>query len=136
MAERLVELWSRPIFTLNDDYKTLAQVDAHRVDRGQAAPSAAAAARQALAAERAREVQERVDAARLHPNTRAQLPYAGEAELGRLMQRPAAKRKEEGETRRRVAENAHAVLASHHMVDEVARYVTNRTGVVLSKKKK
>ena len=117
-AEKLVELWSRPVFQINDDYRTLAAVDERR-----AAPSGAsgsATQKSLLAAQRQQEIQQRVEDSRKRPNTRAQLPYAG-AELGQAVRRPG--RKQPAVEGQRVSDTAHALLAGIQLHDDVAREV-------------
>ncbi len=123
-AEKLVELWSRPVFAINDDYRTLAAVDERRASgsgtAGTAGPTGAPKSQ--LAAQRQLEIQQRVEASRKRPNTRAQLPYAG-AELGQAVRRPTRK-VAAPEGQQRVSETSHALLAGIQLHEEVAREVS------------
>ncbi len=120
-AEKLIELWSRPVFSINDDYKTLSAVDERRLS-GPGATGQGGSARSQLAAARQVEIQQRVEASRKRPNTRAQLPYAG-AELGQAVRRPARKHAAADGSSARVTENAHQLLAGLQLQEEVAREV-------------
>jgi hypothetical protein len=123
-AEKLVELWSRPVFNISDDLKMMPEIDMKRGHQISAAPSA----KSLLAAQQQAEIQQRIQQSRKKPNTRAQLPYAVSDELGGAVVRPKPKpqqhdRDEAGHLRR-VSENAAALMAGIQMFDEVAREIS------------
>jgi hypothetical protein len=123
-AEKLVELWSRPVFAINDDYRTLTAVDERRAAIAGlvSASGPSGASKSLLAAKRQQEIQERVEASRKKPNTRAQLPYAG-AELGQAVRRPGRKGAAP-EGQQRASETAQQLLAGIQLHEEVAREVS------------
>lgn len=144
LASDMVEIWSRPIFTINDDWRQLAREEEKRGVSSPMARTSGTSKLTDLDTAYQREIQKRVDERRKKPNTRASL-YTGigvvatAGESGLLRRPPRQKTLPEGGDQAkfvmRVAEAASQVMAGIHHQDEVMRTVEKASNLPSSKKK-
>lgn len=131
-AEHLMEQWSRPVFSINDDYRTLQKLQQQQQEeeakRG-AGAAGHASGDQLRVAQLAKARQEEIDAlvkaARLKPNTRARL-WGGDMQMRvpeGALKRPEPKKDRRGTNDSDAHHKAQAVMASMHYEDATLKNV-------------